>query len=257
MKDTCEKCFKDVEVDAEGRCPICGQNIAKTKTERPPEWSAPESGFDPFTRKLPLFVLALIIGVLGALHFAGRHRGKEAAPLYPGDQKIEDADGTYKIVYGPNHPGEVSGLVFDSDLYAAFTAANVSAGASAAAPIDTTEPDPAASTQEEREMEKTDKDAETAVLKNYGLAEAKVKVVREDGTEAEAETDAVGRFKLNIPPGKYQVTISRQGYGPYEGKPEEVAFEQNDSGITRGRVSLPVYYSNSFLFLGVKKALGP
>ena len=65
MLDTCDKCFKDVQVNENGCCPFCGQNIARMKAAKPAEWKEPNRDFssDLELHKRPLMMLAVLLGV--------------------------------------------------------------------------------------------------------------------------------------------------------------------------------------------------
>lgn len=273
MRDTCEKCFKDVEADGNGCCPICGGNLAKMKAARPPEWDKPEDGPGLFTAKHAV-MLAAALAVFAAGYFMLRMRESGGEKLYPGDKKVKGPDGVYTITYGPNHPGRVSGLVFDSDLYAEYAANdpsapvpgpsapvgdpvldNVRLGAVAAARGNYAGMKELRRQRGETREKLGARDArEKALYRNYGLGGAAVTMVREDGVKAEATADEVGRFSVEIPPGKYQVTVSCPGCGPYEGGAAEVVFEQVDTGVVRGNISRPLYKPMTFLSFGIKKS---
>lgn len=57
---------------------------------------------------------------------------------------------------------------------------------------------------------------------------AGVSVTGADGKQVTAQTDANGEFRLNLPPGKYTVRVTNQGFAPYE---------NTDVVITSGRAA--------------------
>jgi len=279
MRDFCEKCFKDVDLDANGCCPHCGQNTAAQRAARRAAESEAESHSDwrdyiPSGKNLAWLAAIIIIAIA---FFGTRHYIASQDRLYPGDQKLPSADGrSYTIFYGSNHPGKVQGLVFDIDRQKEYLAQK------SAAPARHERVDPGArqilnnaqlgsiaaahgnlagvqelrrQQREARAIEKQADEEQAAELTHYGIGGAKIRLVRSDGLSFRTVADSVGRITIDIPPGSYTVNLAHPGYEPYHGGDIDVVFEQADSGLQVGNTVKPLYVARSFISLGLHKKL--
>jgi hypothetical protein len=287
MKSYCEKCFKEVETGADGRCPGCGADLSEERKREQHEADREQAGLGV---QLP-WKLGIALGALVLLVFAGIAWWRSGDPdrMYPGDKLEESPCGmctgperqfepgsclgcrgsgkTYTLVYGPNHPGEVEGLVYD----AAKREAHVERLKSVESPegegrasglgeeIDPMESEwvqdhlrlsaagqqgNAAGMQEfmrqqrkRREREAADEARLVAELRNYGIGGAKIVLTRADGHAAEATADEVGRITVLVPPGTYTVKVSHPDYQDYAGEAVEILFQQDYEHVQHGNIA--------------------
>lgn len=283
VKSFCEKCFKDVEVGPDSKCSGCGADLSE-KSKIAAIESSRTSGIE-----LPWGKGLIAGGALLVLIFIGvwlRHKGP--SEMYPGDElraetcgscngtgKSEEFGGDrclvcestgkcYTFVYGPNHPGEVTGMVLDPDKLAAILAVQAQAqgqeqgqetGGGVTVPdydarqmAEVSEELSAKSggpgaymayLKKKRQEGEAREAVEAAVRRQYGVPGAKVRLLRKpDRMTIDVAADDTGRFKVKIPPGQWMVTATHPDYADYAAEEAvELTFEKDYERVQVGSVS--------------------
>lgn len=296
-KSFCEKCFKEVETGDGFRCPQCGADLSERRKRQEIESSREKAIELPWKKGIVAGVIVLALFATIRLIRSG-----DKPALYPGDKVLDEPCGmckgpepqiapgetcpacrgsgtTKRIVYGPNHPGEVRGFVFDPvkrEEYQRMKAASdpdqganpYTRGIQSQTRLEIEQVTrineemraraggPAAYMEymrKEREREEAAEKALAAELKTYGVAGAKIVVKRQDGQKFEFTADETGRFTAEVPPGKYTVTATHAQYETYTGEPTDVEFRQEMPSVQVGNVDKPILVTEASFWIGMKK----